>query len=198
LSKQAIMSVRLQGNSEGGVYFITITCARWLPLFGITNGYPMVYKWFDYLKQKGHYIVAFVIMPNHLHTIIAFRKSEKSINLLVGNGKRFMAYELVSLLQKMNQKAILLQLSEWVNLTQRMANKQHEVFEPSFDRKECRTIAFMKQKANYIHMNPCKAGLAAIPENYIHSSAAYYYTGKQGIYPVITYMELQDIDLGMR
>lgn len=53
----------------------------------------------------------------------------------------------------------------------------------------------MKQKTDYIHLNPCKAGLVKLPENYMHSSATYYYTGKQGIYPVITYMELQDIDL---
>ena len=191
------MSVRIQGSNEGGVFFITITCARWLPLFDITNGYHAVYKWFDSLQQKGHHIIAYVIMPNHLHVIIAFRKSHQSINLLVGNGKRFMAYELVKLLHALNRMDIVNQLSAWVNATQRTANKKHEVFEPSFDRKECRTIAFMKQKANYIHMNPCKAGFASIPENYLHSSAAYYYTGLQGIYPVVTYMELQDIDLGI-
>ena len=38
-------------------------------------------------------------------------------------------------------------------------------------------------------------GLAQLPEDYMHSSATYYFTGKQGVYPVITYMELQDIDL---
>jgi hypothetical protein len=48
---------------------------------------------------------------------------------------------------------------------------------------------------NYIHLNPCKKGLAKLPEDYLHSSAKYYFTGVQGIYPVITYMELQDIDL---
>ena len=50
-------------------------------------GYSDVYKWFDYLKRQGHYIIAYVIMPNHLHVIIAFRDSDKSINLMMGNGK---------------------------------------------------------------------------------------------------------------
>ena len=191
------MGVRIQGSNDGGVFFITITCARWLPLFDITNGYHAVYKWFDSLQKKGHHIIAYVIMPNHLHVIIAFSKSNQTINLLVGNGKRFMAYELVKLLHALNRMDIVKQLSAWVNATQRMANKKHEVFEPSFDRKECRTIAFMKQKTNYIHMNPCKVGFVSLPEDYLHSSAAYYYTGKQGIYTVVTYMELQDIDLGI-
>jgi hypothetical protein len=53
----------------------------------------------------------------------------------------------------------------------------------------------MKQKTDYMHKNPCKAGMVSLPEDYTHSSARYYYTGIQGVYPVITYMELQDIDL---
>ena len=56
----------------------------------------------------------------------------------------------------------------------------------------------MKQKADYIHLNHCRAGLVKLPEEYVHSSAKYYYTGEQGIYPVMTYMELQDIDLTSR
>ena len=32
-------------------------------------------------------------------------------------------------------------------------------------------------------------------EQYIHSSAKFYITGEQGIYPVMSFMELRDIDL---
>jgi hypothetical protein len=38
-----------------------------------------------------------------------------------------------------------------VNDTQKAINKQHEVFEPSFDGKECRTEKFTEQKLSYIH-----------------------------------------------
>jgi REP element-mobilizing transposase RayT len=191
------MSVRKQITEVNGVYFITFTCARWLPLFEITNGYDAVYKWFDYLKEKNHYIVGYVIMPNHVHAVIAFSKTIQSINTIIGNGKRFMAYELAKRLELSDRKDILEQLSGWVNKTDRLKNKQHEVFEPSFDRRECYSLDFMKQKIDYIHANPCKDARLGIklPEDYLHSSAKYYYTGIQGIYPVITYMELQDIDL---
>jgi len=72
-------------------YFITFTCCEWLPLFEITNGYDVVYKWFDYLKSKNHFVKGYVIMPNHLHVLIDFYKSLKSINTIMSNGKRFMA-----------------------------------------------------------------------------------------------------------
>ena len=189
------MSVGTKIEVPNGVFFITFTCARWLPLFQLTDGYHAVYQWFDYLKQQGHYIAGYVIMPNHVHVLIAFRNSNQLITTIVANGKRFMAYELVKRLQQQGKKNILTQMESWVNHTERLRNKKHEVFEPSFDRKECRTIAFMKQKTDYMHLNPCKAGIANLPEDYMYSSAKYYYTGVQGIYPVITYMELQDINL---
>ena len=66
------MPVRKTIPEKDGVYFITFTCARWLPLFKITNGYNVVYKWFDVLKKSGHYIIGYVTMPTHVHAIIAF------------------------------------------------------------------------------------------------------------------------------
>ena len=166
-------------------------------MFELTNGYDAVYKWFDYLKAQRHHIVAYVIMPSHVHAVIAFSTSRISINTIIGNGKRFMAYWLVTKLTALGNKELLAQLAAWVNNSERMINKKHEVFEPSFDRKECYSIPFMKQKADYIHQNPCKAGIVLLPEHYLHSSAKYYYTGEQGRYPVITYMELQDVDLNL-
>lgn len=33
------------------------------------------------------------------------------------------------------------------------------------------------------------------PEDYVHSSAQFYLTGKQGVFEVTSFMELSDIDL---
>ena len=91
------MTVRREITEYSGIYFITFTNSRWLRLFVIINGYDIVYKWYDYLKRKGHFIVGYVIMPNHVHSLIAFRNTQgQSINSIIGNGKRFMSYEIVS------------------------------------------------------------------------------------------------------
>lgn len=189
------MSIGRKITEPNGIFFITFTCARWMPLFQIADGYAAVYRWFDCLKERRHYIAGYVIMPSHVHALIAFSTNSSSINTIIANGKRFMAYELVNRLKTQGKLDVLEQLASWVNTTERYKNRQHEVFEPSFDRKECRTLRFTQQKADYIHQNPCKAGLAHLPEAYAHSSARYHYTGVQGLYPVITYMELQDKDL---
>jgi len=190
------MPVRKSITETEGVYFITFTCTNWLPLFKICNAYHAVYKWFDHLIEQGHYIIGYVIMPSHVHAIIAFTNTGKSINTIVSNGKRFIAYDLVKRLKEMNSNLILNELNNDLNNTEKKEGKIHGVFETSFDWKECRTEKFIQQKLNYIHWNPCKGNkLVELPEQYIHSSAKFYITGEQGIYAVTSFMELRDIDL---
>src|SRR4051812_2337475 len=120
--------VRKEIAEYNGVYFITFTCSRWLNLFEITQGYDAVYKWFDYLKDKGHYIIGYVIMPNHVHVLIAFRNTQgQSINAIIGNAKRFLSYEIVKKLKGLNENEILSQLASFVNLTEKLRGKLHEV-----------------------------------------------------------------------
>ena len=192
------MSVRRAITEYDGLYFITFTCSSWLKLFEMTKGYDIVYKWFDYLKGKGHFITGYVIMPNHIHALLAFCNTQgQSINSIIGNGKRFMAYEIVKSLKEQGQMELLEQLASLVNDTDKRRGKLHEVFEPSFDWKECTSDKFIEQKLNYIHENPCRGewNLADQPQDYLHSSARYYISGRHSIYEIISYTELEDIDL---
>ena len=192
------MATKTTITEKDGIYFITFTCQQWLPLFQLTNSYDAVYKWFDYLKSKGHYITGYVIMPNHLHALIAFRAlGDITINTVVSNGKRFMAYEIVKRLKEQGKNDILNKLSFAVSVADSKRGKLHQVFEPSFDAKECRNDKFLEQKLSYIHNNPCtgKWNLEVSPIEYPHSSAQFYHTGSQGVYEVTNYKELEDLDL---
>jgi REP element-mobilizing transposase RayT len=191
------MPVKRQITEPDGVYFITFTCHQWQPLIAQTNSYDLLYNWFDHLKSKGHYIAGYVIMPNHVHALIGFRNTGQSINTIVGNGKRFIAYEIINRLKQQKEDTLLHQLHLSVEAKDLERNKKHEVWEDSFDWKECRTDEYMLQKLNYMHDNPCKGkwNLAGAPVDYEHSSAKYYITGEQGIYEVLNYCELADINL---
>jgi REP element-mobilizing transposase RayT len=122
-------------------------------------------------------------MPNHLHVLIEFLPSSKSINTIVSNGKRFMAYKIIERLKEQNNAAILLQLSDAVSSSDKAKGEIHQVFERSFDWKEITSQHFYLQKLSYLHNNPCSGvwKLAESPADYIHSSAKYYLTVEQGI-----------------
>ena len=177
-----------------GTFFITFTCYKWLSLIDKVNGYDLVYKWFDYLKSQGHFINAFVIMPNHVHAVISFIETEQSINNIIGNGKRFMAYDIIKRLKENNELSLLGSLADAVEKKRKANNKKHEVWELSFDWKHCSNDKFTQQKIDYIHVNPCKGkwNLCEVPEQYNHSSARYYLTGGQGIYEVSNFAEMKD------
>ena len=82
-----------------------------MPLVYKVKGYDTVYKWFDYLKAQGHFINAFVPrvigMPNHVNAVISFIETEQNINSIIGNGKRFMAYDIVKRLKENNEGELL-------------------------------------------------------------------------------------------
>jgi REP element-mobilizing transposase RayT len=173
------MSIKLTREETIQTYFCTFTCKNWLHLFEITNLYDEVYKWFNILVDKGNEIEAFVIMPNHLHLLIFV--SAGSINTLLSNGKRFLAYEIVKRLEKQQQHEILHQLESAVTPKEKQRKKKHRVFEVSSDIKPCYNEKFLLQKLNYIHNNPVtgKWKLSNLPEEYAHSSACFYLLNKQ-------------------
>jgi REP element-mobilizing transposase RayT len=180
------MPVNKPHTKEAGIYFVTFTNHNWIPLFQIANGYDLVYKWFEHLKTKGHYVSGYVIMPNHLHVLLVFNNPAQSINTIIGNGKRFLAYGIIKRLTEQNREDILSQLSEAVQPMDRKRGKFHEVFQPSFDIKRCDTFKFIYQKLDYIHNNPVakKWNLVTNRFDYEHSSARFYDTGNHASYAI--------------
>ena len=129
--------------------------------------------------------------------MITFSETFESINNIIGNGKRFMAYEIIKRLSNNKQTDILFSLSENIEAKRKSNNKKHNVWELSFDWKKCDSNEFADQKLDYMHLNPCrgKVILCHNPEDYVHSSAMFYKTGSQGIYNIKSFSEMQDVKL---
>ena len=86
------MAIKIKHNDHFPTYFITFTCISWIPLFETVQAHDKVYEWFGILKEKyGAEIIAYVIMPNHLHIIMHFESDGFDLNKIIANGKRFMA-----------------------------------------------------------------------------------------------------------
>ncbi len=186
------MAVKKKQTNLDTLYFCTFTCYRWLPLIEITNTYDAVYKWFDVMHQSGNAIAGYVIMPNHIHVLIYLTPQSKTLNLIIGNAKRFLAYEIVRRLETAGRQDILQQLNANVRPEEQQNGKKHNVWESSFDAKECVTEKFIVQKLNYMHNNPLsgKWQLAETPEAYVHSSCYYYATSEQGVYSTKDYRDI--------
>lgn len=182
---------------SSGIFSITFTCYNWLNLIEKVEGYDLIYNWFNYLTTQGHYVIGYVIMPNHVHVMIGFVETAQSINSIVGNGKRFIAYEIIKRLEKLNEKELLQILEAEIETKRKENNKKHNVWQLSFDWKHCESERFIIQKLEYYHNNPIKGSwnLCPNPIDYLHSSARFYMNGECGVFSVKNYAELNDVNL---
>ncbi|MGI8597878.1 MAG: hypothetical protein ACR2KB_01355 [Chitinophagaceae bacterium] len=121
------MSVHTPVNRKG-IYFITFTCFNWLHLIEITKAYDLVCKWFHHLYNKRNFISGYVIMPNHIHILIYYANTSQNLNLIIGNGKRFLAYDIVRRLKELSEFSILSSMHHAVKQTDKERNKKHEIW----------------------------------------------------------------------
>ena len=186
------MATHTDHSKNYGIYFITFTCCKWRPLFEEVNLYSYFNKWFEYLKKMQADLVGYIIMPNHFHALIHVSEiCDASLNKLVSNGKRFLAYEIISRLkQKGNTKELFLLANE-VSSSERLKGKQHEVFKLSFDAKFCYSREMIEKKLDYIHQNPVSGKWELVNNwvDYPYSSAKFYELGTSHPY-LVHYMDL--------
>lgn len=171
------MPVRINHDQQpNSVYFITFTCYKWKNLFSIANAYDAVYKWFDWLHERNIYVTGYVIMPNHVHVLLYFPQMHTSLNSIIGNAKRFMAYGIIKKLEEAGQEDLLGVLQGSVKKKEQKKGQRHKVFEESFDAKACLSKDFILQKLKYIHHNPVTKKWSLVNDfsEYEYSSASYY------------------------
>ncbi|MBK9327722.1 MAG: transposase [Sphingobacteriales bacterium] len=121
-------------------------------------------------KQKKVNVHAFVLMDNHFHIIWRIGKGLNRENVQ----RDFLKYTAQQILKNFrNEQAEILQKIE-VNLKDR----KYQVWQRNSLSIELRSEIVYKQKLDYIHNNPLKAGLCASEEEYKYSSAGYYIQNK--------------------
>jgi len=174
------MPVRFRHDQkDNSIYFVTFTCFKWKWLFDLSGSWNTAYKWFDALFSKEIRVTGYVVMPNHIHGLLFFPQMSKSLNTIIGNAKRFMAYDIIAGLEEKKHVTLLDELHGCVKKNQKKKGQRHKVFEDSFDAKECRSREFIKQKLDYIHKNPVSKRWQLVNDytEYPYSSASFYEKG---------------------
>lgn len=181
------MPTHREQTETNTTYFVTFTCYRWKHLIEEADAYASFYKWFEYLESIEVKVLGFVIMPNHFHGLIYIPEdSPNTINQLLANGKRFIAYDIIKGLELLRKEIILQELFNATSEKAKGSGKKHRVFKTSSDIKEILSLDMLITKLEYIHRNPCqgKWNLVGDYTRYMHSSASYYESDKTS--PLLT------------
>ncbi len=189
------MSTRKHRQKDGAVYFATFTCHEWVPLFSELQAYDLVYNWMRIAHEMGYHFFGYAIMPNHAHFVIRVPEGG-AINTVLGNGKRFMAYELIKRINAAGRDDLLTQLQNGLRPSDIARGQKHRVFQASTDLVELFSGKMIEEKLKYIHANPVskKWRLADDAVEYPHSSFAFYVRGEDLGAPLTPYQEFGFLD----
>ena len=192
LSKQKVSRRnRTIFDKQGNVYFITTTVIDFLKIFSINDNYALILL--DSLKHqiKEHRatLLAYVIMPNHLHLVIYIPKGE-SISDFMRDFKKYTSTKIRQQLERDKYNKLV----ETLRITSN--GRKPRVFHLWMDRFDDLIITTVKTlgiKINYVHNNPVKAGLVEKCEDWKFSSARNYFSDDQSLIYVSTNWEVEEM-----
>lgn len=159
-------------------YFVTWTLVDWLHLFDKKAYRLIVLDALNYLcTQKKTQLNAFVIMSSHIHAILW---PDIGINLsdVMRDFKRFTSRKISKEAEIQNAVEVLEVFKRARSQNRMQEASLYQVWQEGSHPEALFTEKFARQKMDYIHMNPVKAGLVKTADEWQYSSARAYLSGE--------------------
>ena len=151
-------------SKDSPVHYITSVPHNRLPVFRTTKLKEVMCEALKEARRSASLLIfAYVIMPDHLHALIGSQRRPSEVLRYI-NG--ISARRIISFLQEFEFQSSLQKLRQ--STGPRQYKHSHWDHHPNL--KLITTENGLIEKANYIHMNPVRAGLVERPEDYRFSS----------------------------
>ena len=150
--------------------FFTATIYQWNHLLSDDRHKDIIADSLKFLvTNKRIELNAFVIMSNHIHLIwqplFGFSPSDIQASFM-----KYTAQQLKRSLTKNNPQAL-------ADFKVNKYDREYQIWKREPLSIELISYDLFKQKLEYLHFNPVKAGLCENPEDYYYSSARFYVDG---------------------
>lgn len=154
-----------QISRDNPAFYLTSVAQRRLPVFQTDKVKKIVANAFDEARKSGGIMIfAYVIMPDHTHLLTD--NSRKMADVL-----RFMngisARRVIDYLKSKGYEDSLSKL----RIQEREDRQKYSLYEHHPNAMRITGEDAFMQKVNYIHLNPVRAGLVKLPDEYLYSSA---------------------------
>jgi REP element-mobilizing transposase RayT len=178
------MSTGYQIDDQFATYFLTLSVVDWVDIFTRSRYRDIIIDSFNYcIREKGMRIYAYVIMTNHVHLIA--NSSAGKLSDTIRDFKKFTASSILDSIcnEPESRREWLLHRFDW-NASKHVRNSQYQFWTHENHAISVSSQAFFRQKLDYIHKNPVRAGWVEREEDYTYSSAAALYNGKKAQIPL--------------
>lgn len=158
-------------------HYITAVTFDRVPVFRSENCCQFFIDNLVEIKEKHPFkLVAYVIMPDHVHLILNPLECDISKILMKIKGKS--AKLIIDWLKENNYKSSLEKLK--LNIK----NREYAVWQKDSSAIDLFSYKFLRQKSDYIHLNPLRAKFCDQPAKWKWSSYHAYLPHKKGEVPI--------------
>ena len=168
------MAEGYQIRNQEAAYYLTFQVINWIDVFSRKEYRDIIIDSFMFCREKkGLKVHGFVIMSNHIHCILSSNIGDLSGT--IRDFKTFTSKSIISQIQQTQESRkewILGQMKYFAKHNKR--NSEYQFWTQENHPEELFSDSFTKQKLNYIHYNPVRAGIVEEPPDYIYSSARAY------------------------
>ena len=169
-------------RDQQAVHFITFATVQWIDVFTRSVYANIVIESLAYCqKDKGLRVLAYCIMPNHLHLIVSAANS--NLSDIIRDFKKFTSAKILKAIEE-NTKESRRNWMLWIFKKAGEKNKRntsYQFWQQENHPIECSTEEILRTRMNYLHENPVRAGFVWRAEDYRQSSAVNYYTTEKGL-----------------
>lgn len=169
-------------TDQQGLHFVTLTVVQWIDVFTRSAYADILLDSIRFCqKNKGLCVYGWVIMSNHMHMICAATEGFELSDIL-RDMKKFTATAIVDAIDGNKTES----RRNWLMWLLKQ-NGNIQFWQEGNHPEEVRSADFFRQKLNYIHQNPVRAGIVEKEEEYRYSSARDFY-GRKGLLPLSYYI----------
>jgi REP element-mobilizing transposase RayT len=161
-------------------HYTTSVCYRRVPIFRSDKACNLFIETLAETKRRLPLkLIAYVIMPDHTHLIL--NPLGCDISKVMNSLKSAPARKIIDWLRESNYQSSLGKLA--LDVPQKRGHT-HAVWQKDFSSIDLWSPKFIRQKLNYIHLNPVRAGLCKHPAEWKWSSYRSYLTHETGSLPL--------------
>ncbi len=181
------MATRYRFGNNEYAHFVTLSVINWIDVFSRELYKEVIVESLKYcIREKGLVLHAWVVMSNHLHLIISSREGFVQSDIM-RDFKKYTSRTIIKAIEENVQES----RKEWLLWMFRQAGSKngnnkvyHQFWKQDSHPIELSNNEMMRQRLDYLHENPVKAGLVWEAWAYKYSSAIDYYKEEPGLLPI--------------
>lgn len=173
------MGLRVKREPDTFHYITSVTFNR-VPIFRSDVACEIFVSQMSEVREKFPYkLIGYVIMPDHFHLIVNLKDDDGSKFLL-----RLRGLSARKIIDWLNEKRFVASLEKLKLRFPQKRRHNYAVWQKKPTVIELYSHKFLRQKLNYIHLNPVRADLCEHPADWKWSSYRAYLPHKTGEVPI--------------